>query len=93
MVVAKIIQNTDTPTLGRFVREAVGGGVSPIPTDEHSGYRLLKPSGLPHESVSHGKGEYVRGEVLTNTIESFWSLLKRGWEAFTMSARNICRFT
>jgi transposase-like protein len=28
--------------------------------------------------VSHGKGEYVRGEVHTNNIESFWSLLKRG---------------
>jgi hypothetical protein len=39
---------------------------------------LLKPTGLPHESVSHGKGEYVRGEVHTNNIESFWSLLKRG---------------
>ena len=31
-----------------------------------------------HESVSHKAGEYVRGDVHTNTIENFWSMLKRG---------------
>jgi transposase-like protein len=77
-VVCRIIENTDTATLDRFVRETVGDRVDLVATDEHSGYRLLKPSGIPHESVSHGQGEYVRGEVHTNNIESFWSLLKRG---------------
>jgi hypothetical protein len=76
-VVCKIIESTDTPTLDRFVRRAVADNVSLVATDEHSGYRLLKPS-LPHEVVRHGKGEYVRGEVHTNNIENFWSLLKRG---------------
>ncbi|MGH7988319.1 MAG: transposase [Candidatus Binataceae bacterium] len=33
---------------------------------------------LPHEMVDHKALEYVRGEVHTNNIESFWSLLKRG---------------
>jgi ISXO2-like transposase domain len=33
---------------------------------------------LPHEKVNHGEYEYVRGKVHTQTIESFWSLLKRG---------------
>ena len=28
--------------------------------------------------MNHGKHEYVRGKVHTNTIEGFWSLLKRG---------------
>lgn len=78
MVVAKVIENTDTATLDSFVRQTVGDNVSLIATDEHAGYRLLKPSGLPHEVVGHGKGEYVRGEVHTNNIENFWSLLKRG---------------
>ena len=32
----------------------------------------------PHESVRHRSREYVRGEVHTNNIENFWSLLKRG---------------
>lgn len=78
MVVAQTIENTDTPTLDRFVRQTVADNVSLIATDEHAGYRLLKQGGLPHEVVRHGQGEYVRGEVHTNNIESFWSLLKRG---------------
>jgi transposase-like protein len=31
-----------------------------------------------HQSVNHGIGEYVRGDVHTNTIEGFFSILKRG---------------
>jgi len=76
-VVCQIIENTDTRTLDSFVRKAVSDKVDLVATDEHSGYRWLKPT-FSHESVSHGKGEYVRGEVHTNNIESFWSLLKRG---------------
>ena len=30
-----------------------------------------------HDSVKHSAGEYVRGDVHTNSIESFWSMLKR----------------
>jgi transposase-like protein len=33
---------------------------------------------MPHQAVSHARGEYVRGNVHTNSIESFWALLKRG---------------
>jgi hypothetical protein len=76
-VVCKIIESTDTPTLDRFVRQTVADNVSLVATDEHSGYRFLKPT-LPHEVVRRGKSEYVRGEVYTNNIENFWSLLKRG---------------
>ena len=76
-VICRMIENTDTPTLDRFVRRAVDERVSLVATDEHSGYRLLSPT-YPHESVRHIKGEYVRGEVHTQYIDSFWSLLKRG---------------
>lgn len=31
-----------------------------------------------HSIVNHGSWEYVRGNAYTNTIEGFWSLLKRG---------------
>ena len=34
--------------------------------------------GYPHESVEHSRGEYVRDLVHTNSIESFWALLKCG---------------
>jgi hypothetical protein len=80
MVVAKVIENTDTPTLDGFVRQAVSDNVSLVATDEHHGYRLLSrgDAPLPHEVIAHTQGEYVRGNVHTNNIEGFWSLLKRG---------------
>lgn len=49
-----------------------------IVTDEMGSYRVSCDKFLSHESVSHGKGEYVRGEIHTNTIENFFSILKRG---------------
>jgi transposase-like protein len=76
-VVARVIENTDTATLDSFVRQAVSEKVSLIATDEHSGYRHLKDT-FPHDFVSHSGGRYVDGVVHTNTIDGFWSLLKRG---------------
>lgn len=44
-------------------------------TDEHAAYK-----GLPnHTSVNHGVGQYVRGMAHTNGLESFWSMMKRGY--------------
>jgi transposase-like protein len=77
-VVCQIIENTDAATLNRFVRKAVSEKVDLVATDEHSGYDALKSFGYPHAAVSHSAGEYVRGEVHTNNLESFWSLFKRG---------------
>jgi len=77
-VVCQIIENTDAATLNRFVRKAVSDKVDLVATDEHGGYGHLEALGYHHESVSHGAGEYVRGEVHTNNLENFWSLLKRG---------------
>jgi len=76
-VVCKMIENADTETLTKFVRKTVSDRVSLVATDEHAGYRLLKWA-YPHEVVKHSDGEYVRGRVHTQSIESFWSLLKRG---------------
>jgi transposase-like protein len=77
-VVCKVIEDTDARTLSRFVRTTVADRVSLVATDEHGGYAWLKPMKIPHQSVNHREGEYVRGEVHTNNIESFWSLFKRG---------------
>jgi len=77
MVVAKVIQNTDTQTLDSFVRSTVADDVSLVATDEHSGYRLLDKD-YNHQSVRHGAGQYVRGNIHTSSIDSFWSMLKRG---------------
>lgn len=76
-VIARVINNTDTATLDGFVRQAVAHDVGLLVTDEHSGYRHLKKD-FPHAFVSHSKKQYVDGVVHTQTIDSFWSLLKRG---------------
>lgn len=44
-------------------------------TDGHAGYRHIA---VNHHWVNHRRKEYVRGDVHTNGIESFWSLVKRG---------------
>ncbi len=36
--------------------------------------------GYDHQAVSHSAGEYVRGEAHTNTIESVWAVMKRGYD-------------
>jgi transposase-like protein len=76
-VVARVLREANMQTMGHFVRAAVSDKVSLVATDEHSGYLGLAPDYI-HESVRHGQGEYVRGVVHTQTIDSFWSLLKRG---------------
>ncbi len=76
-VIARVIQNTSKETLEAFVRFAVSDKVSLISTDEHRGYCGLK-NHLPHGIVQHGQGQYVHGAIHTNTIEGFWSIVKRG---------------
>jgi ISXO2-like transposase domain len=76
-VVLRVIDNTDTRTLDGFVHETVSSKVSLLCTDEHSGYRLLGRD-LPHRIIRKSGGDYVVGAVHTNTIEGFWSILKRG---------------
>jgi transposase-like protein len=76
-VVAKVIGSMDAPTLSSFVRKTVSEKVDLLATDENPAYDYVR-AGTPHEKVKHSAGEYVRGEVHTNNIESFWSLIKRG---------------
>jgi transposase-like protein len=51
---------------------------STIMTDEFISYRGLKRDFAGHETVNHSKGEYVRGKVHTNSVEGYFSILKRG---------------
>lgn len=72
---AKVVPNTNCSTLTketvRFVKDAL------VYTDEWWGYRSIKHL-FQHEIVNHKSKEYVRDNIYTNTIEGFWSLLKRG---------------
>lgn len=49
-----------------------------VMTDEAGQYRYLDRSFSAHDFVSHGRGEYGRGDIHTNTVEGFFSIFKRG---------------
>ena len=51
---------------------------SVVYTDELKSYDGLKRSGYQHRRIHHAEQVYVSGTVHTNTIEGFWSLMKRG---------------
>jgi transposase-like protein len=74
-VVARVVAQVDTKTATAFVNEAVSEKVDLVATDESGVYHRIS---RPHEFVTHERGEYVRGLVHTQTIDGFWSLLKRG---------------
>jgi transposase-like protein len=76
-VVARVVENVRASTLTEFVREAVSTKVSLLCTDQWGGYNALHKE-FPHARVDHAAGQYVVGAVHTNTIEGFWSLIKRG---------------
>ena len=75
-VAARVVANTEGPTLKGFIAEHTAPGAK-VFTDESSSYQGMD---FDHESVNHSAGEYVRGMAHTNGIESFWAMLKRGYQ-------------
>lgn len=75
-IVAKVVTNTQSSTIKPFVRENICI-TAQIKTDEYVVYKSVPNMGYSHETVDHGKGEYVNGNVHTNNLEGFWSQLKR----------------
>lgn len=51
---------------------------STVHTDESAIYRRVGGLLYKHETINHGVGEYRRGDVTTNGIESVFAVLKRG---------------
>ena len=74
-VVAQVVPSTDTKTLQGFVEEQVAPNAQ-VYTDEAAAYKSMSN---PHEAVNHSVGEYVREMAHTNGMESFWSMVKRGY--------------
>ena len=71
-VSAQVVEDTTSETLSGFILGNVVPGAK-IYTDDATSYTNL-PN---HESVKHSVAEYIRGQVHTQGIESFWSTLKR----------------
>ncbi len=76
-VVARVIESFDRETLVGFIHETVSNKVSLLATDDLRAYDRLGKE-YPHGFVRHRDKEYVVGAIHTNTIEGFWSLVKRG---------------
>jgi transposase-like protein len=75
-VYARPVSSIDAATLQGVVRERVQPGARVV-TDEFSSYKGLEKD-YSHDTIRHGDGVHVAGDIYTNTIEGYWSLLKRG---------------
>ena len=73
---AKVVPNVKRETLQNEILNHIESG-STVYTDGWSGYDDLEAQQYIHATVNHVE-EYVRGNVHTQGIDNFWSLLKRG---------------
>ena len=73
---AKVVPNVKRDTLQTAILEQIEKG-STVYTDQAVGYYDLAAQEYVHETVNHVE-EYVHGQVHTQGLENFWSLLKRG---------------
>mgnify|MGYP003628167431 FL=1 len=62
----------------RPILEAHADKKSALMTDTAGGYMQIGREFARHEMVDHGKDEYVRGDAYSNTVEGYFSILKRG---------------
>lgn len=88
---AEPINGTTRADIHNFICGNVNPG-STLYSDDHSGYQELE--NYKHEIVNHASGEYVKGVIHTNNIESFWALLKRGHYGIfhSISAKHLHRY-
>jgi transposase len=76
-IVAKVMPDLGYRTLvGGVTRKVLPR--SAVYTDEAPAYDALNHIGYRHSRVNHSQEVYVAGEVHTNTVEGFWSLVRRG---------------
>lgn len=74
-------EDAKSGTLAQFIKANVSEDVDVIMTDEFNAYpTAMKSAGLTdrHKTIKHKSGVYVDGDIHTNTVESAFSLLKRG---------------
>jgi transposase-like protein len=75
-------EDAKSGTLAKYIKENISTDVEVIVTDEFTGYpsAMIEAGihGRKHKTINHSAKEYVRGDAYTNTVESAFSLLKRG---------------
>ena len=89
---AQAVADTAGPTLRGFVRDMVRPGAQ-VYSDGHGAYTPLEGE-FRHAAVQHAAGTYVIEHTHTNGIESFWSMLKRGYVGtyHQMSPKHLDRY-
>ena len=88
-VSARVVASTQGPTLLPHIQASVTPGAV-VYTDDANVYQALPKRGYQHFSVNHTARVYVSGEAHTNTIEGFWSLVKRGISGTHHSVSRKC---
>lgn len=72
-----VVDDVKRSTILPIIRENVAKEARMM-TDEAAWYTPLGAEYASHETVDHGKKEYARGDVTTNTVEGYFSIFKRG---------------
>lgn len=90
----RVDNRADRETLHAFIKQIAAPDAECIMTDEHRGYEGIADENTRHETVSHSKDEWVRGDVHTNTVENAWSLFKRSvvGSYHQISAKHLDRY-
>lgn len=80
-------------TLYPVIEQHIAKG-STIHSDELRSYQTLNTQGYEHQTVNHGAKEYVRSDVHVNSLEGFWSLLKRAIKSthIHVSAKHLDKY-
>ena len=86
---AKVIPNVQKRTLGAEIRQNVSKGSS-VMSDAWHGYKGLEREYI-RGVIDHGE-KYVEGQIHTNGIENFWSLLKRAIKGTYISVEPFHRY-
>ena len=76
-VVAKVVPDVKRHTLVPFMARKVSRDAT-LYTDEFPSYDHMTRLGYKHKRIEHSARVYVNGNIHTNSIEGFWSLVKRG---------------
>jgi transposase-like protein len=71
------VADVDMDTVHKAIHAQIAVG-STLHTDEAQAYNNLDGLFFRHEQINHSAGEYARGNVTTNGIESVWAVMKRG---------------
>lgn len=76
-VVAQLVPNTTGETIADFINKFVNIENSELYTDQYTGYNKIGRE-MTHETMNRSE-KWEEGAVHTNTMEGFWSFVKRAW--------------